>query len=244
MSFGFTGLFHVVVNSNLNIYDVDQFYYIASDVQHNGECHFVHVVVNTNKVFNNINNNTNNPSTTHLRANDTIESTTSYSNKLLYDNVQIIITFGSIGITFILFTIIFINRNCVFMVNSQSHYNFIDLGIFIVSLCMILIGLVLVYFIQSDKIIDTIYIECQNYYFNEQSTGQSLQVNIGDHIVNNWVICWYNCILFIMIVMVYVNAIYSFDAIIDYLCILHCSNDFVIQLVTSFNQLLLFFIMS
>ena len=39
----------------------------------------------------------------------------------------------------------------------------------------------------------------------------------------------------------YVNGIYSFDAIIDYLCILHCSNDVVIQLISSFNQLLLFF---
>ena len=77
-----------------------------------------------------------------------------------------------------LFTIIFINWNCVFMVNVLSHYNFIDHCMFILSLCVVLIGLVLLYFIQSDKIIDIIYIECPNYCFNEESAGQSLQVNI------------------------------------------------------------------
>ena len=237
MTFGFTRLFNVVVNSNLNMHDFAQFDSTSSDVQHNDECHFV--VINSNKMRNNFNNINNHPSTTTLTTNGTVGSTTSCSNKVFYDNTQI--TFGSISITIILFAIIFINWNCVLMDNSQSHYNFIYHYIFVVLLCMVLNRLVLVYFIQTDKIIDIICLDCQNYCCNKESTGESLQVNIDDCIVSGGVFCWYNHTIFIVIEMVYIHAIYSFDAIIGHWCILHCSNYFAMQLISSFNFSLLFF---
>ena len=51
------------------------------------------------------------------------------------------------------------------------------------------------------KVIDNLYIYYHNYYCNDESAGQSLQVNIDDYIVNDvflivqlHIICqWFDC---------------------------------------------------
>ena len=82
------------------------------------------------------------------------------------------------------------------------------------------------------------YIYYQNDYYNNQSTRQPLQVNIDDRIVNNCVFCWNNCTVFIMIGMVSVVAIHSFDATIYCLYVIKYIDFFFIQLVKIFNCLL------
>ena len=138
-----------------------------------------------------------------------IGSSIFYSTKLFLHNIQIALE--PIDITFILFAIAFINENCIRMNNLQSYYNFICHYIVIVLLCVVLIGCVLVYFIETDANTDNIYIYCENYYGDEQSITQQLQFNIEDHIVNNCVFCWHNCAMCMMIRVIYVYAIYLTD---------------------------------
>ena len=103
----------------------------------------------------------------------------------------------------------------------------------------LLFSYVLIYFINIDKIIDNIYIYYQNDCCNNESTREQMQVNIEDHIVNNYVIGCNNSTLFITIGMVSVNAICSCDVIIYCLYVLKYIDYFLIQLVRIFNYLLL-----
>ena len=195
----------------------------------------IFVVVNPNTKLNNINNNINNNPSTTLKTNGVTGSTKSYSNKLFYNNIQIV--FGSIGIILKLFQIIFINVNRVFICKDdmQSHCDVIYHYIVGVLLCMVLNGLILTYCITIDKIIDNFYCNCQS----DEPITQPLQVNIDDRIVNRYVFCWNNCILFIIIEVVSVDVIYLFDAMIYCLHVLKYFEYLLIQLVDILNCLLL-----
>ena len=73
------------------------------------------------------------------------------------------------------------------------------------------IFLLLVYCTKMDRVIDNTYIFYQNDYCNNELTRQPLQVNVDDHIVNGCVFRCDNGTVFIMIVIVAVNAIYYID---------------------------------
>ena len=210
MSLGFNGLFNVALNPNLtttlNVHDFDQFDFnvnVSSDVQHNDECRLV--VINPNSCLNNINSNS-----TIITSNDINGSTICCSSKSFYHNVQVV--FRSIGITLILliFTIIFLQQNCVSLTH-HSRYNFIYLYNFTGLICMVLIGLILIFFIKKDKSINNMFKYCQNNYGNihHESIVQQLDDGMDNCIVNSFTF-WYDCTLLVMIGRVFIHSIIGY----------------------------------
>ena len=110
--------------------------------------------VNNNNNNNNKNNNTNNTNNKEIIG-------FNYSMKWFHDNLEI--GFGLIGIGFILFTMLFIKCNWIFIQNienNESYYNLIYIYLFIFLSLSILILLNCIFTMIIDEMVCNTY----NYY--------------------------------------------------------------------------------